>query len=87
MAAWPQEARGEGGRVLLHCSQGVSRSAALAIAHHMWRTGQTFDEAFAAVKAQRGIANPNIGFTCQVGAAPPLAPCMHACMRRRRIPQ
>ena len=61
-----QGATRDGGKVLLHCSQGVSRSAALAIAHLMWRTGQPFDEAFSAVKQRRGIVNPNIGFTCQV---------------------
>ncbi|KAK9799431.1 hypothetical protein WJX73_010178 [Symbiochloris irregularis] len=56
----------QGGRVLLHCSQGVSRSAALAVAHHMWRTGMPYDEATNAVKAQRGVVNPNIGFMCQL---------------------
>jgi protein-tyrosine phosphatase len=53
--------------VLLHCSQGVSRSATLAIAYRMWRHGETYDDAFRAVKAARGVVNPNIGFTCQVG--------------------
>lgn len=51
--------------MLIHCSQGVSRSVTLAIAYLMWRNGQTFDEAFAAVKTARGVANPNIGFVCQ----------------------
>lgn len=36
------------------------------IAYLMWRHGQCFEEAFAAVKAARGVANPNIGFVCQV---------------------
>ena len=63
-----QAARDKGGHVLLHCSQGVSRSAALAIAHHMWQADLPYDEAFSAVKAARGIANPNLGFTCQVCA-------------------
>ncbi|GAB4823510.1 hypothetical protein N2152v2_010556 [Parachlorella kessleri] len=55
-----------GGNVLVHCSQGVSRSTALAIAYLMHKTGRTYDEVFGQVKAHRGIANPNIGFICQL---------------------
>ena len=65
-----QAAKARDGRVLLHCSQGVSRSASLAIAYLMWKQNSTFDSTLAAVKAIRGVANPNIGFTCQV-----CAPC------------
>ena len=32
----------------------------------MWKQNRTFDDTLAAVKAIRGVANPNIGFTCQV---------------------
>ncbi|KAI7838717.1 hypothetical protein COHA_007513 [Chlorella ohadii] len=56
---------GAPGRVLIHCSQGVSRSATLAIAYLMWKQGATYDDVFQAVKASRGVANPNIGFICQ----------------------
>jgi dual specificity MAP kinase phosphatase len=69
-----QGARAGGGRVLLHCSQGVSRSASLAIAYLMWQRSASFDEVLASVKAARGVANPNIGFTCQAGS--PLK-CLH----------
>ena len=55
------------GRVLIHCSQGVSRSASLAIAYMMWKRAAGYDEVFQEVKAARGVANPNIGFICQVG--------------------
>lgn len=34
----------------------------------MWSLGKGFDETFGLVKAARGVASPNIGFTCQVGA-------------------
>ena len=57
---------GGGGRVLVHCSQGVSRSTALAIAYLMWKLGQPYDEVYKAVRALRGVASPNIGFTCQL---------------------
>jgi dual specificity MAP kinase phosphatase len=59
-------ARSAGGRVLVHCSQGVSRSVALSIAYLMWRNGGAYEETFAQVKAIRGVASPNIGFTCQL---------------------
>ncbi len=61
-----QAARAGGGCVLVHCSQGVSRSAALVIGYLMWKLGQPYDEVYQSVKAIRGVANPNIGFTCQV---------------------
>ncbi|EIE21188.1 MAP kinase phosphatase 1, partial [Coccomyxa subellipsoidea C-169] len=61
-----EAARLNGGRVLLHCSQGVSRSATLAIAYLMWKRSRPFDEVLTSVKAIRGVANPNIGFTCQL---------------------
>ena len=61
-----QAAMKHGGRVLVHCSQGVSRSAALAIAYLMWQRNEQYDPVFQGVKAIRGVANPNIGFTCQV---------------------
>ncbi|XP_042064858.1 protein-tyrosine-phosphatase MKP1-like isoform X1 [Salvia splendens] len=54
------------GRVLVHCFQGVSRSASLVIAYLMWKEGQSFDDAFQHVKAARGVTNPNVGFACQL---------------------
>lgn len=53
--------------MLVHCSQGVSRSATLAIAYLMWKQAACYDDVFQAVKAARGVTNPNIGFICQVG--------------------
>jgi hypothetical protein len=61
-----QEALQGPGKVLIHCSQGVSRSTTLLIAFLMWRSDHAYDEVFQHVKAKRGVANPNIGFICQV---------------------
>lgn len=59
-----EDVRELGGRVFVHCCQGVSRSTSLVIAYLMWREGQSFDDAFQYVKAARGIADPNMGFAC-----------------------
>ncbi|GAB4840481.1 hypothetical protein Ancab_021250 [Ancistrocladus abbreviatus] len=61
-----EDVREQGGQVLVHCSQGVSRSTSLVIAYLMWREGRSFEEAFQYVKAARGITNPNMGFACQL---------------------
>jgi dual specificity MAP kinase phosphatase len=55
-----------GGRVLVHCSQGVSRSTTIAIAYLMWKTRGSYDEVYQAVRALRGVTSPNVGFMCQL---------------------
>ncbi|CAI5941160.1 unnamed protein product [Closterium sp. NIES-65] len=55
-----------GGRVFVHCCQGVSRSTSLVIAYLMWTQRLEFEEAFRRVKAVRGVASPNMGFACQL---------------------
>ncbi|XP_004502387.1 protein-tyrosine-phosphatase MKP1-like isoform X2 [Cicer arietinum] len=61
-----EDVREQGGRVLVHCCQGVSRSSSLVIAYLMWRKGQSFEDAFQFVKTARGVTNPNMGFACQL---------------------
>ncbi|XP_076888465.1 protein-tyrosine-phosphatase MKP1-like isoform X2 [Bidens hawaiensis] len=61
-----EDVREQNGRVFVHCCQGVSRSTSLVIAYRMWREGQSFDDAFQYVKAAREIADPNMGFACQL---------------------
>ncbi|KAK7312034.1 hypothetical protein RJT34_10582 [Clitoria ternatea] len=61
-----EDVREQGGRVLVHCCQGVSRSTALVIAYLMWREGQSFESAFQFVKTARAVTNPNLGFACQL---------------------
>ena len=65
--------------MLVHCSQGVSRSAALLIGYLMWRLDKPYDEVYTQVKAIRGVANPNIGFTCQVISAHARSHLMSVC--------
>ncbi|CAI5939841.1 unnamed protein product [Closterium sp. NIES-64] len=54
------------GRVFIHCCQGISRSTSLVIAYLMWCEGIPFGDAFKRVKALRAVANPNMGFACQL---------------------
>ncbi|XP_057431796.1 protein-tyrosine-phosphatase MKP1-like isoform X2 [Lotus japonicus] len=61
-----EDVREQGGRVLVHCCQGISRSTALVIAYLMWRKGQSFEDAFQFVKSARAVTNPNMGFACQL---------------------
>lgn len=55
-----------GGRALVHCHQGVSRSGALAIAAMMWKTRASHVEMGKVAKAARGTISPNPGFLCQL---------------------
>ncbi|MCO5552310.1 hypothetical protein L7F22_005821 [Adiantum nelumboides] len=61
-----EDVREQGGRVFVHCCQGVSRSTSLVIAYLMWRERSSFEDAFQDVKTARGVTNPNMGFACQL---------------------
>eukprot|EP01062_Namystynia_karyoxenos_P062387 TRINITY_DN55282_c0_g1_i1.p1 TRINITY_DN55282_c0_g1~~TRINITY_DN55282_c0_g1_i1.p1 ORF type:complete len:811 (+),score=210.32 TRINITY_DN55282_c0_g1_i1:79-2433(+) len=52
----------QGGKLLVHCMQGASRSCTLICAYLMWRDGMTHDEAIEYLRGRRGIAKPNLGF-------------------------
>lgn len=70
-----EEVKEQGGRVFVHCCQGVSRSTSLVIAYLMWREGRSFEDAFHDVKTARGVTNPNMGFACQLLQC---QKCLHA---------
>lgn len=55
-----------GGRVLVHCFAGVSRSASAVIAYMMATRKMTFTQAFEYVKRKRPIIFPNFGFQRQL---------------------
>ncbi|XP_061115528.1 dual specificity protein phosphatase 26-like [Conger conger] len=54
-----------GGRILVHCAVGVSRSATLVLAYLMIRQNMTLVDAIKTVKDNRGII-PNRGFLRQL---------------------
>ncbi|CAG2109629.1 unnamed protein product, partial [Medioppia subpectinata] len=54
-----------GGKVLVHCGEGISRSATLVLAYLMIKCGYTAQEAVAHVRTHRSIF-PNIGFLRQL---------------------
>ena len=55
-----------GGRVLIHCVQGVSRSVTVCSAYLIYKKKWTFDKVLNTIKDKRGIASPNIGFIAQL---------------------
>lgn len=55
-----------GGRTLVHCNAGVSRSAALCMAYLLKHQGATLLEAHRWLKACRPMARPNVGFWKQL---------------------
>lgn len=61
-----EEAFQQGGKVLIHCMEGVSRSCTIAIAYLMWKNRIPYSEAHERVQRTRPICQPNAGFLCQL---------------------
>ena len=61
-----EEAFLQGGKVLIHCMEGVSRSCTIAIAYLMWKSRISYSEAHERVQKTRPICQPNAGFLCQL---------------------
>jgi len=61
-----ESAISSGGRVLVHCMEGVSRSCSIVIAYLMWKRSMTYKEAQSFVQEARPICQPNTGFICQI---------------------
>ncbi|VDO04354.1 unnamed protein product [Rodentolepis nana] len=64
--AFLDSAKRSGGRVLIHCFAGISRSPTLAIAYLMHNQRITFDEAYNRVKLLRPKISPNFNFIGQL---------------------
>ncbi|KAJ6722067.1 DUAL SPECIFICITY PROTEIN PHOSPHATASE 1B [Salix viminalis] len=60
------EAKRQGGGVLVHCFVGRSRSVTIVVAYLMKRHGMRVSEALAHVKSKRPQAGPNSGFISQL---------------------
>lgn len=60
------KAKRVGGKVLVHCNAGVSRSASLVIGYLMLQCGYGFEDAFSLVKSKRECIQPNVGFLRQL---------------------
>ena len=54
------------GKIFIHCTCGVSRSASIVIAYLMWKTHSTFNNTYLFVKKRRPEIDPNNGFRKQL---------------------
>ncbi|EGC38445.1 hypothetical protein DICPUDRAFT_17903, partial [Dictyostelium purpureum] len=59
-------AKREGGRVLVHCAMGISRSTTVVLAYLMKEDHLSFNDAYKFVKSKRTFVNPNHGFITQL---------------------
>ncbi|CAN8258351.1 unnamed protein product [Cochlearia groenlandica] len=60
------EAKRQGGSVLVHCFIGKSRSVTIVVAYLMKKHGMSLSQALQHVKSRRPVANPNAGFIRQL---------------------
>uniref|UniRef100_A0A182MJE1 tRNA pseudouridine synthase n=1 Tax=Anopheles culicifacies TaxID=139723 RepID=A0A182MJE1_9DIPT len=64
--AFIDECQARGGRVLVHCNAGVSRSTSVVAGYLMQRCDQSFMQAFGTIKSKRPCVQPNAGFIKQL---------------------
>jgi len=60
------EAKQVGGKVLVHCFAGVSRSAAIALAYFIHSYNMSVDEAYEEIRKKRPCISPNLNFMGQL---------------------
>ena len=60
------QVQSRGGRTLVHCVAGISRSASLCIAYLMKYQKMSLDQAYYHVKKRRPVIRPNVGFWRQL---------------------
>lgn len=62
----PRERMAKTGRVLVHCTLGISRSVTIVAAYIMWKWGVSTSRALQHIQKKRGISSPNEGFIDQL---------------------
>eukprot|EP00121_Abeoforma_whisleri_P001439 Awhi_evm3s1279 len=63
---WLDETLNKGGRVLIHCAQGKSRSTSLIIAFMILKRGESYNDTLKHIKEKRPMAEPNSYFEMQL---------------------
>jgi len=61
-----ESSRQSGGKILIHCRAGISRSATICIAYLMYAGRLTLDEAHDYLKRRRPLISPNLNFMRQL---------------------
>ncbi|GBG29137.1 Dual specificity protein phosphatase, putative [Hondaea fermentalgiana] len=61
-----EETMREGGKVLVFCQRGISRSATIILAYLIWKFNWSYADAVNFLKQKRNKVNPNIGFSMQL---------------------
>ena len=61
-----KSAKDEGGKVFVHCVQGISRSATIVIAYIIYTTKMSYNESYTLCRSRRPCANPNMAFIAQL---------------------
>ncbi|ESO11289.1 hypothetical protein HELRODRAFT_91497, partial [Helobdella robusta] len=61
-----ESTRQSGGKVLVHCQAGVSRSPTICLAYLIRVFRLNLDSAFTFLKSRRPIINPNLNFMTQL---------------------
>lgn len=64
--AFINKCRKNGGKVLVHCSAGISRSSSIIIAYLIQTKQMSLKDAYLYVKERRSVIGPNIGFMRQL---------------------
>ena len=57
-----RDAEENGGKVLIHCKEGISRSPFIAAAYLMWKNGYSKQEAISLIKAKRQSSDIKLAF-------------------------
>lgn len=61
-----ENVRSSGGKVLVHCLAGISRSPTICIAYLMYSHNLSLDQAYDLVKQRRSLISPNLNFMRQL---------------------